>query len=215
MASAVATSFMGRAANVPSLSVPDQPAGARQARTSSVPPKPSSRSKHLTGLRALGFDQSVSRSKPAAETLGVARASLPRSTLVTALAYAWAAPTTVVGLALAGVALASGGRVRRADGVLEATAGWLDPLLRRAVPLPGGADAMALGHVVLGRDAASLDRHRAHERVHVRQCERWGPLFVPAYLLASAWARLRSRDAYRDNPFEREARGADRVAPPP
>jgi hypothetical protein len=66
---------------------------------------------------------------------------------------------------------------------------------------------MALGHVVLGRDEAALDRTRAHERVHVRQAERWGPLFVPAYLLIGAWLLVRRRDPYRDHPFEVEARG--------
>ena len=65
---------------------------------------------------------------------------------------------------------------------------------------------MTLGHVVLGRDAAILDHAREHERVHVRQCERWGLLFIPAYLLASAWQALGGREAYRDNPFEREVR---------
>ena len=64
---------------------------------------------------------------------------------------------------------------------------------------------MTLGHVVLGVDGPALDFTRPHERVHVRQCERWGPLFIPAYLLASAYQRARGRHAYRDNPFEREA----------
>ena len=66
---------------------------------------------------------------------------------------------------------------------------------------------MTLGHVVLGRDRASLERSRGHERVHVRQCERWGPLFLPAYGMASLIVKLRGGDAYRDNPFEREAYG--------
>jgi hypothetical protein len=66
---------------------------------------------------------------------------------------------------------------------------------------------MTLGHVVIGRDRDCLDHSRAHERIHVRQAERWGPLFIPAYLLASLFAKLRGRDAYRDNPFEREAYG--------
>ena len=30
--------------------------------------------------------------------------------------------------------------------------------------------------------------------------------FFPAYLLAGAWQKLRGRDWYLDNPFEREAR---------
>ena len=65
-------------------------------------------------------------------------------------------------------------------------------------------------HVVLGLDGPTLDRTRAHERVHVRQCERWGPLFLPAYGLASLLAWWRGHDAYRENRFEREAY---RVAP--
>jgi hypothetical protein len=48
---------------------------------------------------------------------------------------------------------------------------------------------------------------RAHEQVHVRQYERWGPLFVPAYLLSSLVELLRGRRPYRDNWFEREAYG--------
>ena len=66
---------------------------------------------------------------------------------------------------------------------------------------------MTLGHVVLGADQPSLDRTRDHERVHVRQAERWGPAFIPAYLLASIIAWMRGLDPYLDNPFEREAFG--------
>ncbi|MDQ4142894.1 MAG: hypothetical protein M3198_03975 [Actinomycetota bacterium] len=71
--------------------------------------------------------------------------------------------------------------------------------------------AITLGHVVLAvddLDLATLD----HELAHVRQYERWGPLFVPAYLVASARARLGGGDAYRDNLFEVQAR---REAPQP
>jgi hypothetical protein len=99
----------------------------------------------------------------------------------------------------------TGGRVRWHTGVLEAQGGFSAFLLKKLVPLPGGASAMTLGHVVIARDRAAHDRTRAHERVHVRQCERWGPLFFPAYLLASAYQKLRGRDPYHDNPFEREA----------
>jgi hypothetical protein len=65
--------------------------------------------------------------------------------------------------------------------------------------------AMTLGHVVLcvdEIDAALL----AHELVHVRQYERLGPLFIPAYGIASLAAALRGGDIYRDNAFEVEAR---------
>ena len=41
--------------------------------------------------------------------------------------------------------------------------------------------------------------------VHVRQCERWGPLFLPAYGVASLVAWARGKRPYLDNRFEREA----------
>ena len=120
-------------------------------------------------------------------------------------------PNTLIGLALALLAVATGGRVRVVRGVVEAHGGAAAWLLRRAVPLGGGASAITFGHVVLGRDQACLDRTREHERVHVRQYERWGPLFLPAYGLASLLAWRRGGDPYRDNRFEAEA---FRDAPP-
>ncbi|MFN2587844.1 MAG: hypothetical protein ABR613_06990 [Actinomycetota bacterium] len=66
--------------------------------------------------------------------------------------------------------------------------------------------AITFGHVVLCVD--DLDETTfAHELVHVRQYEAWGVLLWPAYLLAALWARLRGGAAYRDNHFERQARG--------
>jgi hypothetical protein len=73
------------------------------------------------------------------------------------------------------------------------------------VLLDGGASTMTFGHVVLGRDEHALAETRAHERVHVRQYERWGVLFLPAYLASSLWALLSGRHYYFDNAFEREA----------
>lgn len=67
---------------------------------------------------------------------------------------------------------------------------------------------MTLGHIILGRDRPTLDRARAHEHVHVRQCERWGPFFLPAYVMASLLCKLRGQRPYLDNPFEREAYGS-------
>ena len=111
----------------------------------------------------------------------------------------WPAPWTALGLVLGAAMLATGGSVRRVQGALEFSGGML-------VRAPWPMDAVTLGHVILGRHAALLDALRAHEQVHVRQYERWGPLFVPAYLADSAWQWLRGRRAYRDNQFEREAR---------
>jgi hypothetical protein len=132
----------------------------------------------------------------------------PAGILLRPLVYLWASPTTLLGLLLAGLSLASRGRVARVAGTIEVYGGWGSRLLERLMPL-GGADALTLGHVVLGQCAGSLERHREHESVHVRQCERWGPLFVPAYACASLWAWARGGDPYLDNPFEREA--AERV----
>jgi hypothetical protein len=121
------------------------------------------------------------------------------------LRYVWAAPATAIGLALLLLA-ARNGRIAIVDGVIEAHG----PLLRRALGgfalLPGGVAAVTLGHVVVGRDAEALEETRPHERVHVGQYERWGPLFLPAYAAASVWALARGGHAYFDNWFEREAR---------
>src|SRR3954453_8280535 len=121
--------------------------------------------------------------------------------------YLWVFPTTLVGLLFAPLALLGGGNIAVVDGVMEIHGKWVAYVLRRFVPIRGGASAMTLGHVVIGRDQECLDLSRDHERVHVRQSERWGPLFIPAYLLASLIVKLRGKDPYFDNPFEREAYG--------
>ena len=125
-------------------------------------------------------------------------------------AYAWAAPTTLLGLVA--VAL-TGPSWRVVDGVLEAHGAGVARLLDTVAP-HRRVLAMTLGHVVLGRDAVALDDTRAHERVHVRQAERWGPFFVPAYLAASVVARAQGGEPYADNAFEREAWRAAPVPAP-
>jgi hypothetical protein len=114
----------------------------------------------------------------------------------------WASPWTLFGLFIGALTLATGGRAQHRSRVLEFHGGAAAWLLRR---LPVRPFAMTLGHVVLGETAAALDISRSHELVHVRQYERWGPLFVPAYLGYSLVLWLRGKDAYHDNPFEREA----------
>ena len=112
----------------------------------------------------------------------------------------WPAPWSLLGLLAGALMLATGGGVQRRQGALEFHGGWL-----ARAPLP--LDAITLGHVILGRDTRLLDTWRSHEQVHVRQYERWGLLFVPAYLGESAWQWLRGRRAYMDNRFERQASG--------
>ena len=67
---------------------------------------------------------------------------------------------------------------------------------------------MTLGHVIIGRDPLVLDFCREHEQAHVRQVERRGAAFIPAYLLASLLAWWRGGHYYLDNWFERDARRA-------
>jgi hypothetical protein len=121
-----------------------------------------------------------------------------------AAAVVWASPWTLFGLANGLLALASGGRVRRVGRVLEFSGGWATFFLK-TFPLVAGASAVTFGHAILGRSPEVLDHARPHELVHVRQYERWGPLFVPAYLFWWVFLWLRKKNPYFDNPFEREA----------
>jgi hypothetical protein len=118
--------------------------------------------------------------------------------------YLWALPCTLVGIAALLPWLACGARLCWRRGAIEAS---LLPHRRSAVALARRLPfaAITLGHVVLACSPRAMRRWRAHERVHVRQCERWGPLFFPAYLAAGAWQWLRGRSAWRDNPFEVQA----------
>jgi hypothetical protein len=114
-------------------------------------------------------------------------------------------PNTLLGLCLALPDLVRLGSARAVSGVIEVEGPWLRLLLRRAVLLKGGARAITFGHVVLAVDCEALEATRAHERVHVAQYERWGPLFIPAYVASSLVAWLRGGNPYLDNRFEREA----------
>lgn len=121
-----------------------------------------------------------------------------------AAGYLWAAPVSIAALPLAAIGSATGGRARILGGVLEVGGGILQPILARAVP--GFAiGAITLGHVVLGASPEELEASRKHERVHVRQYERWGALFPLMYVASSLLALACGRRVYGDNAFEREA----------
>ncbi len=110
-------------------------------------------------------------------------------------------------------ALGRHGGLALVDGVLEVHSPFIAWVLRHCTALPGGVSAVTLGHVVLGVDRHALRWTRAHERIHVRQYEAWGPLFIPAYLMASAWAFVTGAGAYRGNCFERDAFNGEPPAP--
>lgn len=118
------------------------------------------------------------------------------------LAIIWTAPNTLLGILLGLVSFPFGGKVRWIRGAIEFHGGLTTWILKK---LPNNIHAMTLGHSIIGVAAHSLDLARDHEHVHIRQYERWGPFFIPAYLLSSLYMRLKGKDAYYDNPFEVEA----------
>jgi hypothetical protein len=138
-----------------------------------------------------------------------------RAIVVRIAAYAWAAPNTALGAVFGLVMLCLGGRVCFVSGAAEFQGGLV---ARAIVALPGPVrfGAITFGHVILGISHAKLCACREHEHVHVRQYERWGPFFLPAYIASSLWQIIRGRRAYRDNYFERQAfdADADRTRPP-
>ena len=122
----------------------------------------------------------------------------------TVLRYAWAAPASAIGLLLAVPALATGiARAACHSGVLEVSlVGGRWRGRSRAWPFV----AITFGHVVIAQSRRTQRLVRAHERVHVAQYERLGPLFLLAYPLESLLQLLRGSRPYVDNRFEREAR---------
>jgi hypothetical protein len=124
--------------------------------------------------------------------------------------YIWTSPNSLIGLLFLPAVYFADGSMQVVDGVLELHGSFISWVLRHCVPLPGGACAITLGHVVLGRDQQSLTLTRSHERVHVRQYDAWGPFFIPAYLLAALWGFVSGTGIYRGNFFERQALQSER-----
>lgn len=115
--------------------------------------------------------------------------------MVTVLGFIWTLPNTLIGLLLG---LLTFHRPRIAGGALVFDGPprgptWLLAKMHRS--------AMTAGFVVVSSrplEGTLLE----HERHHIRQYMRWGPLFLPAYFaLAVAFG-------YRRHPFERAARRA-------
>jgi hypothetical protein len=126
-----------------------------------------------------------------------------------ALLVLWACPYSLLGIFVGCLGMLFGGKGRYRDGALEFYGGLTGWCVRH-LPTGQRTAGITLGHVILGQTGEGLEQVGVHERVHVRQFERWGPVMGPAYLLASAWMWCVGRDPYRDNPFEVEAY---RIAP--
>jgi hypothetical protein len=121
--------------------------------------------------------------------------------MMRSVGYLWTLPVTLIGLIFVILIAITGGTVRVRGGVIEAQGGIAVRLLRGGRIHSGGA-AGTLGHVILARDAECLERSRDHERKHVRQFERWGPLLLPAYWIVAGWLWFRGLHPYLDHPFE-------------
>lgn len=117
----------------------------------------------------------------------------------------WAAPCSAIGLTLGALPLVLGGKAAWSDGALEVTYRDRDAAcgrFARRLPFRG----IVFGHVILAVTREDLRVIGAHERVHVAQYERWGPLFFLAYGASGLWQLLNGRRPYWDNAFEVQAR---------
>jgi hypothetical protein len=131
-----------------------------------------------------------------------------RNVLVRLPRYLWAAPCSIVGLVFVGFAVFFGAKAQVREGTLQVTGGRLATSISR-LPTRLRILAFTNGHVIFAISQGAMDTYRAHELVHVRQYERWGPLFPILYLGSSLVQRWKGRDPYFSNRFEREARKAD------
>lgn len=124
---------------------------------------------------------------------------------ISVLRHVWAFPYTLLGLSIYWFPFLGTRNIIRYRGTIGVVGPGVEWILRLA-PIPGGAAALTLGHTILATSEETYFATWEHEWIHVQQYERWGPLFVPAYLVAGLWQRMRGGDAYWDNPFEVEAR---------
>lgn len=120
---------------------------------------------------------------------------------------AWAAPYSVFGIFVGLIGCLTGGSVQRRGCALEFYGGATNVFLKYICG--PWVSAITFGHTILGQNPELLSQCREHEWVHVRQYQRWGPLFGPAYLISSIIVWCQGKRAYRDNHFEREAYGDD------
>ena len=128
-----------------------------------------------------------------------------RKRILFALSVVWASPYSCFGLCVGVMGCLTGGQVHREGCALEFHGGAVNYFIKHVCG--PWVSAITFGHTILGKNAEILAACREHEWVHVRQYQRWGPLFGPAYLLSSVIVWSQGKRAYRDNHFEREAYG--------
>lgn len=123
------------------------------------------------------------------------------------VSIAWASPYSLFGILVGSIGCLTGGKVQRQGCALEFHGGATNAFLRYICG--PWVSAITFGHTILGQNPDLLESCREHEWVHVRQYQRWGPFFGPAYLISSIIVWCQGKRAYRDNHFEREAYGDD------
>jgi hypothetical protein len=120
------------------------------------------------------------------------------------LRFLWAAPCSLIGAVFAILALAFGGSCRRVGCTVEVALRVRQSQVP-TLPARWPFGAITFGHVILGQSHEFLASVRAHELIHVRQYEAFGPFFLLAYPAASAWALLHGHCPYAGNYFEQQA----------
>jgi hypothetical protein len=122
--------------------------------------------------------------------------------VLTVLGFVWTLPNTALGL-VAGLLTFQRPRVAHGLLLFDRTPRGLTAFLRAI-----HREAMTLGYVVVSASPVE-GRLLAHERYHLRQYRRWGPLFIPVYLaLAVVYG-------YRRHPMELAAEANARREDPP
>jgi hypothetical protein len=120
--------------------------------------------------------------------------------LLRSLAYVWASPNTLLGLLLGALSFQrprSGQGILVFDGPPRGFVGLLHVFKRSAI---------TFGHVVLSNQPLEGSL-LSHERHHVWQYERLGPLYIPIYVLV--WVFM----GYARHPFELAATYAEGTTP--
>ncbi len=123
--------------------------------------------------------------------------------------YLWALPNTIIGLLLALAYLPKSARWHK--GVLEFHVRWIFPWWTTVVGQTWGCVVVYRPRRDTG-GPPGLELQR-HERQHVVQGLRWGPLFLLAYPVMCLVALVRGKRPYRDCWFELDADRARTAGP--
>ncbi|HEY2803119.1 MAG TPA: hypothetical protein VGJ67_04290 [Actinomycetota bacterium] len=116
------------------------------------------------------------------------------------LGFVWTLPNTLLGLAAGALTFR---RPRVVEGALVFDSG---PCGLTAVMRAFDRAAMTLGYVIVSSEPVE-GRLLRHEQHHIEQYRRWGPFFIPVYLL------LAIPYGYRHHPMELAAmRAAGEIA---